>query len=164
MRTLAVLIAFLISGACAASSYMVGDDLEKALAAFSSAAGLAPISGEVDELRIWRRDYMSGQVLGYAIARNRALRCLTTSRYADGIVTINRARCRRMRARLDDLEGLGAMAMLNGKQWDCPVFDGESVYVEGTRAGTRFVLRVGNPGFCETADSKAVARILRQLE
>lgn len=163
MRILAALTLLLTAGAQSPSNFVAGDDPDKAANAFSSAARLPAIDARHDELRIWRRDYMTGRVLGYAMSDARSIRCTAASRYTNGTVIIERANCRRLRTRLRDMQGVGEVASLDGKQWDCPMFDGEAVYVQGARVGVRFSLRVGNPGACDDIHSQAVAHLLRQL-
>ncbi len=151
-------------GSHAAERYAPAGDLRAAMDAYSRAANFQPLkaSGE-DELRLWARDYMGGRIDGYAFSKNTALNCQASSSYAEGVVTIERARCRRWSKGEDALDALSTLSALDGKQWDCPLFDGIAIYVEGVSAGRKFAFRVSNPGACDDPDSKAVMDLLAEL-
>jgi len=151
-------------GSHAAERYAPAEDIRAAMDAYSRAANLQPLkaSGE-DELRLWARGYMSGRIDGYVFSKYAALNCQASSSYAEDIVTIERARCRRWSKGEDTLDALGALSALDGKQWDCPLFDGVAIYVEGVSAGRRFAFRVSNPSACDDLDSKAVLDLLAKL-
>jgi hypothetical protein len=157
------LLLFASFGAAAASSYATGKDLPSAMDAYSRAANLRPLrpSGN-DELRIWSRDYMLGSVEGIVISKGGAIKCLATSHYADGTITVDRAKCRPWHKGQDALTALEDISALNGKEWDCPVFDGGEIYVDGMAGGKRFNFRVGNPSFCSDSDSKMVVELLNK--
>ena len=157
------LLVFASFGAAAASSYATGKDLPSAMDAYSHAANLRPLrqSGD-DELRIWSRDYMLGSVEGIVISKSGAIKCIATSQYADGIITVARAKCRPWHKGQEALATLDEISLLDGKEWDCPVFDGGEIYVDGLRDGKRFTFRVGNPGFCSDHDSKIVVELLNK--
>lgn len=57
---------------------------------------------------------------------------------------------------------LDPVSKLDGRQWDCPVFDGSDVYIDGMRNGRRFSLRIGNPWACSDPDSKAVMDLINE--
>jgi hypothetical protein len=154
------LLAFASFGATAASSYATGKDLQSAMDAYSHSANLRPLRSGDDELRIWSRDYMVGSVEGIVISKGGAIKCYATSRFADGTITIDRAKCRPWHKGQDALAALDDIALLDGKDWNCPVFDGGEIYVDGVRGGKRFTFRVGNPGFCSDPDSKMVVDLL----
>ena len=148
----------------AAESYVVGGELQSALDAYARSANLLPLkdSGR-DELRIWSFDYMSGRVEGFAISRSGSIRCQTKYHYKDRVITIDRARCRPWQKRESAIDALESLAPLNGKEWDCPMFDGGGFFVEGVRNGRRVGLRVSNPGACKDAGSRAVIDLVRKV-
>jgi hypothetical protein len=156
------------SGTNTAQSYTEGDNLLSVMDAYSRAVNLQPLrpSGD-DELRIWSTDYMSGRITGVAISKNTAIRCNTKYNYSeDGITTIEPATCQRVlrwHKNKDAIAALDTISALDGKQWDCPVFDGYGVYIEGVRNGKRFALRVSNPDACNDPDSKAVVNFLSRI-
>lgn len=115
-------------------------------------------------MRVWTRDYMGGRIEGYVLSQSSSIKCQTTSHYSDGVVTIDHAACRPWHKGGDALEALDALASLDGKSWNCPVFDGGEVFLEGMRNGRRFALRVGNPWACHDARSKAVMGLLDKLK
>jgi hypothetical protein len=148
----------------AGNHYVVGGSLLKTLDAFSSAANLQSLArSEGDELRVWTRDYMGGRIEGYVLSKSTSIKCLTTSHYTDGVVTIDRAGCQPWHKGSDALGVLDALSALNGKAWNCPVFDGSEVLLEGLRDGRRFALRVGNPWACKDSRSKAVMTVLNMV-
>lgn len=151
-------------GANAGSSFVIGKDLQSALDAHSRAANLSPLkSSSPDQLRVWGNDYMGRRITGYAISESGALICNTKYTYADGTIEIDRARCRpwpRGHGALDDMDNL---LTLDGRQWDCPMFDGGGFYIEGVRNGKHFALRVSNPDACDDKESAAVINLLRKL-
>ena len=157
------LLVFASSGAAAASSYATGKDLPSAMDAYSHAANLRPLRQSGDnELRIWSRDYMLGSVEGIVISKSGATKCIAASQYADGIITVARAKCRPWHKGQEALAALDEISLLDGKEWDCPLFDGGEIYVDGLRDGKRFTFRVGNPGFCGDHDSKIVVELLNK--
>jgi hypothetical protein len=148
----------------AGNRYVVGGSLFKALDAFSNAANLQSLArSEGDELRVWTRDYMGGRIEGYVLSKSTSIKCLATSHYTDGVVTIDRAGCRPWHKGTDALGALDALSALNGKAWDCPAFDGSEVFLEALRDGRRFALRVGNPWACKDSRSKAVMTVLNMV-
>ena len=159
------LILFASLGANAAESYASSDDLSSTVAAYSRAAKLQPLKDSAeDELRVWRRGYMNGDIEGYVVSKRRAIKCRATSGYRDGVVSIDRARCSRWRNGDDAFGATDDLVALDGKEWDCPVDDGFVVYVEGVHNGRRFALRAGNPTLCSDSDSRAVANLLSKLD
>ena len=151
-------------GAHAASSYVLGKDLLAAMDAHSRAANLQPLknSGN-EELRVWGNNYMGRSITGFVISKNGAMTCHTTYLYADNRVTIKRAKCRPWHRGQDALAELETISALDGKEWDCPMFDGGGFYIEGVHNGSRFALRVSNPSACDDADSKSVVSLLSKL-
>jgi hypothetical protein len=143
--------------ASTASSYQLDKDVSLALDAYSHAANIRPLRdfGD-DELRIWSIGSMSGSVVGVVISRGGAIQCHGSYKYAEGTITIGRAKCRPWHKGQAALSLLDPVAALDGKEWDCPVFDGSDIYIDGVRNGRRFSLRVGNPWACSDPQSKAV--------
>ena len=144
--------------------YVLSDDLPSRLDAHARAANLASLKGSVeDELRVWIHGYMAADMLGYVVSRNSALKCHTTYDYANGVVSIDRARCRRWHEDEGVIGTLDDLAALDGKEWDCEVEDGFEVLVEGIHGGKRFVFRAGNPTFCNDSSSKTVVSLLDKV-
>lgn len=144
-------------GASAASSYELGKDVSLALDAYSHAANIQPLRGSGDdELRIWSIGSMSGSVFGVVISNDGAIKCHGSYKYAAGTITLGRAKCRPWHKGQAALLMLDPVARLDGKEWDCPLFDGSDVYIDGVRNGRRFSLRVGNPWACSDPESKTV--------
>ena len=164
MRLLYLTMFVSLGASAASSSYVLGKDLLSAMDAHSRAANLRPTrdSGS-DEIRIWAHDYMGRRITGYVISKGSAMKCTGTYAYADGTITVNRTRCRASHTGKDALNLLDSISALDGKEWDCPMFDGAGFYIEGVRTKKRFALRVGNPDACDDSDSKVVVQVLREL-
>jgi hypothetical protein len=164
MRMFWLLLLLVSVGARAGERYATAEEPASALAAFSRAAHRAPLhaSGQ-DGLRIWTRDYMMGQVRGYVISRNGVLLCRMSSAYAEGTVTLGRARCRVSTKGTAALKAVGPLPPFSRSEWDCPLMDGGEVYIEQLHAGQYSAVRIGNPDACGDAESKAVADLLSKL-
>jgi hypothetical protein len=158
------LILFASFGAHAGERYATDGDLLSTMDAYARAANLQPLKrSDGDSLRVWSRDYMLGAIEGYAISEGNAIKCRTTSDYLDGVISIERARCRRWHKGTVGADVLDGLAALDGRQWNCPLMDGGETYIEGVRNGRRFALRVGNADACDDADSKTVVHLLRKV-
>jgi hypothetical protein len=148
----------------ASGRYALSDDLQSTLDAHSSAANLPPLRGSMeDEVRVWIHGYMAADIEGFVVSRRGAIKCHTTYDYEDGVVSMNQARCRRWHAEEGVIGTLDDLAALDGKEWDCEAEDGVEVLVEGVRDGKRFVLRAGNPAFCNDPSSETVVAVLNKL-
>lgn len=158
------LIFFVSLGAHATESYIVGGDVQASLNAYSRSANFRPLKPSMeDELRIWTQEPMTGRVEGYIISRKSVIRCNATSHYMNGIVTIDRARCRPWHKGKYANSSLDVLFELDGKEWDCEILDGYELYAEGVRGNRKLAFRVGNPDGCDDPGSKAVARLINDL-
>ena len=158
------LILFASFGAHAAERYATDGDLLSTMDAYARAANLQPLKqSDGDSLRVWSRDYMLGAIEGYSFSGGSAIKCRATSEYLDGVISIQRARCRPWHKDAVGLDALDDLAALDGRQWDCPLHDGSETYVEGVRNGRRFALRVGNPDACDDPDSRTVVELLGKV-
>jgi len=150
--------------ATASEHYATADGPQAATRAYSRAARLLPLqaSGE-DTLRVWKRDYMIGQIQGYIITKTTAISCLASSSYANESITIGSFRCRPFPrpAAVDD--AIRALPAFSRQEWNCPAFDGGEVFIEGVRQHKYFAVRVGNPQVCDVPESKAIVELLGKL-
>jgi hypothetical protein len=144
--------------------YATSEGPTAALAAFSRSVLREPLKA-TDEgaVRVWTRDYMQGRVQGYILSGDGVLLCRIPSAYADGTVFLGRATCRASVKRATALRAAGSLPKFTRTQWDCPLMDGGEVYIERVHAGQYSSVRVGNPGFCEDSESKAIAAVVSKL-
>jgi hypothetical protein len=164
MRLFCLLLLSVSLRANAGERYEPSEGPVSALVAFSRAAHREPLraSGE-DALRVWTRDYMMGRVQGYIVSRDSVLLCRMSSTYADGIVTLGRARCRPSSKGAAALKAFRLLPSFSRVEWDCPLMDGGEVYIEGVADGEYSAVRVGNPDACDDSESKAVVALLSKL-
>jgi hypothetical protein len=164
MRIFCLLLLLVSVGARAGERYAISEGPASALAAFSRAAHREPLHGsDQDALRVWTRDYMRGQVRGYLISKGGVLLCRMSSAYAEGTVTLGRARCRASAKGTAALQAASPLPPFSRTEWDCPLMDGNEVYIEQLHAGEYSAVRIGNPDACGDAESKAVADLLSKL-
>jgi hypothetical protein len=159
---LALIAAF---GVRAAERYAANADLFARADAYSRAARLPSLgTSKGDELRVWTYGFMSPRGIdGFVISRHGSLKCRTRYDHEDGVMTIAAARCRRWHKGMPALASLDGLALLNGKEWSCPMLDGGGVLIEGVRNGKRFAMEVGNPDACDDKDSELVEHLLAEL-
>ncbi len=48
-------------------------------------------------------------------------------------------------------------------EWDCPMMDGSEVFISRAQAGKLSSVRIGNPGACDDAESRAITAALGKL-
>ena len=106
---------------------------------------------------------MMGRVQGYIISKDSILLCHMSSTYADGIVTLGRARCRPSSKGTTALTAYRLLPSFSRSEWDCPLMDGGEVYIEGVHGGEYSAVRVGNPDACDDSESKAIAALLSEF-
>jgi len=163
MRVLYLLL-FVAINAQADEHYATADKPLVATEAYARAAHREPLqSTDADSLRVWIRSYMTGSVEGYVLSNVGSLACRASSDYANGVVTVGPAQCHPYSKGAQVLKSLKALPTFIREDWDCPLEDGGEIYIEGVRAGEHFAIRVGNPGFCADADSKAIVALLKKL-
>jgi hypothetical protein len=150
--------------AIASEHYASGDAPQAVIQAYSRAAHLLPLSGPgEDALRVWTRDYMTGQVQGYIMTKTIMKSCGASSSYADGSITIGRVRCGPSSKPSALGQAIQALPAFRRKEWTCPAFDGYEVFIEGVRQHKYFVVRVANPQACDGPGSKAIVELLGKL-
>lgn len=164
MKLLCLLLLSLSLGANASERYATSEGPASALMAFSRSVNREPLlaSGE-DALRVWTRDYMMGRIQGYIISKDGILFCRMSSSYADGIITLGRAKCRHSVKGASALKAFRLLPSFSRQAWDCPLMDGGEVYIEGVHGRKYSAVRVGNPDACDDPESKAVAALLSEL-
>jgi hypothetical protein len=150
------------------SSYLLsGSDLFSKLDAYAFAAGLGAIPSKgSNAVRVWARNYMSGDVTGYSVTGDSAEICELQTHFDAGLVTVQPGNCRSVTAWngqervLSQLKGL---SRFDNSQVDCGVMDGTGYAVEGVLDGSRFAFTAGNPQECSDEVSKSVVQLLRIL-
>lgn len=158
---LLVLVPF---AAAASEHYVKSEGPQAAIQAYSRAAHLLPLSAsDEDELRVWTRDYMIGQVHGFIMTKTTAKSCRASSSYSDGSITIGRVTCSPSPRPSAVDEAIRALPAFSRQEWNCPAFDGGEVFIEGVRQHKYFAVRVGNPQICDDLQSKAIVELLGKL-
>jgi hypothetical protein len=150
------------------SSYLIsGSDLFSKLDAYASAAGLGAFpSKDSNAIRVWARNYMSGDVTGYSVTGDSAEICELQTDFDDGLVTVQPGTCRSVTAwdgKDRVLSQLKRLSRFDNSQADCGVMDGTGYAVEGVLEGNRFAFTSDNPQECSDEVSKAVVQLLRIL-
>lgn len=164
MRLLPVFLLTASFSVHAGEHYVISDGPAAALSAFSRAAHQSPLSSEdTGSVRVWTRDYMQGRVQGFVLSDGSAVLCSMSSTYADGVVSLGRASCRRVRHRPEAVKAINGLPPFSRAEWDCPVFDGGEVYIERMQGSRYSAVRIGNPDACDDPESKAVAAALNDL-
>ncbi|UGB39222.1 hypothetical protein [Frateuria soli] len=157
-----VLVPFAVT---ASEHYATSDAPQTAIQAYSHAARLVPLhASDEDTLRIWTRDYMSGQIRGHIITMVTSKSCLASSSYSNGSITIARVRCNPSRKAPEVNEAIRALPAFSRPEWNCPAFDGYEVFIEGVRRHKYFAIRVSNPQVCDDPESEAIVALLGKLE
>lgn len=150
--------------AIANEHYSTSDGPQAATQAYSRAAHLLSLqASDEDALRVWTRDYMSGQVQGYIITTHIAISCRAPSSYTDGSITIGHVRCRPAPRPAAVNDAIRALPAFSRQNWNCPAFDGAEVFIEGVRQHVYFAVRAGNPQVCDDPESKAIVELLGKL-
>jgi hypothetical protein len=138
------------------------------LDAYARATGIPTLSANSgDTLRIWSADVMTAHLLGIiASSGNKLLECRTRYDWREDGVSVKGGHCHATEHHGDLTRALAMLAELatfDGREIDCGVMDGESVYVEGVISGRVFSFYSGNPSLCSDDASKAVTKAREYL-
>jgi hypothetical protein len=150
------------------SSYQLGKtDLLSRMDAYASAAGLMPLpSSASNELRIWARNYMFGDLTGYVVTEKSISICMARVELHEKTITVLPAKCHQVekwRGQKSVFGKIEDLSRFDQRQVDCGVMDGIGYSIDGTVNERRFAFSADNPQSCNDEVSRAVVEVLRQL-
>ena len=141
--------------------------LHQGVELLSRSAGLEPLTGSSrNELRLWVIESLTIRgPRGLIATENGSMQCTRKSE-PYGTQLSDKLVCEDTTARthaVNALSMLSDLARFDGKSFNCDIYDGSNVIVEGVFAGHLILFSVRNPGVCPGTATALVAKAYDRL-